>query len=382
MSLHRIVGAAAVGSLVALGSFTATARSSTAPVDLGTDSAFAVIGGSTVTSAGASVLTGDLAVSPGVAVIGFPPGTLNGTLYVSDATAVKAQADLVTALGDAAGRSGELIDGDLTGLTLTPGVYGTGAGLALAGTLTLDAQGDPNAVFILQAASTLVTAANSAVDLVGGAQACNVFWAVGSSATLGADSVMNGTVMAATAITMGSELTLDGRALARDAAVTIVDDTVTAPKCNLLTNTAPAITPFTVKLTGLTQTVHTALGAWDVNDATGTGAGYSVTVAATNPTVDGSAAGAGTGASITLTPTTATAATSNPAPTGPVAEPAQTLGPTPSTIDNAPAGTGQGEWDFAADNGTNENLAVVIPGDASAGAYSSTLTFTTAPPAR
>jgi len=166
--------------------------------------------------------------------------------------------------------------------------------------------------------------------------------------------------------------------VAAQAATTDADGTLTA---GALSNTAPVITPFTTTLTGANQTVNTAVGAWDVDDATGSDAGYSVTVAASAPTVAGSAADAGTGGSITLTPTAAVAGPDNPAATGPVAEAAQVLTPTASTIDNAAAGTGQGDWDYAADNGTTaNNLAVVIPGDASAGAYSSTLTFTTATP--
>jgi WxL domain surface cell wall-binding len=166
--------------------------------------------------------------------------------------------------------------------------------------------------------------------------------------------------------------------VAAQAAPTAATGTLTA---GALSNTAPTITPFATDLTGTTQTVDTAVGAWNVTDATGSNAGYSVTVSATAPTVAGSAAGAGTGGSITITPTAATPAAGNPAATGPVANAAQALSPTAATIDNAVAGTGQGEWDFAADNGTTENnLAVVIPGDASAGAYSSTLTFTTAAP--
>ncbi len=147
-----------------------------------------------------------------------------------------------------------------------------------------------------------------------------------------------------------------------------------------LSNTAPAVAPFSTTLTGITQTVNTTLGAWNVTDATGGNAGYSVTVTATAPTVAGSAAGAGIGGSITLTPTTATAAAGNPAATGPTASAPQPLTTTAATIDNAAAGTGQGEWDFAADSGAVNSLAVVIPGDASAGQYISTLTFTTAPP--
>jgi hypothetical protein len=169
----------------------------------------------------------------------------------------------------------------------------------------------------------------------------------------------------------------------RDAAVTLgSQDTVTAPQCiGPLSNTAPAIASFTARLTGLDQTVHTTLGAWSVTDARGTDAGYSVSVSASAPTVNGSLTAAGTGASITLTPGTATRATGNPATSGPVKRAAQVLSTTPVTIDNAPAGTGQGEWDFAADPGGNPSLAIVIPGNASAGTYSSTLTFTTAPPA-
>jgi hypothetical protein len=165
--------------------------------------------------------------------------------------------------------------------------------------------------------------------------------------------------------------------MAAQAAETDVSGTLTG---GALTNTAPAITPFAATLSGVTQTVPTAVGAWSVTDATGSNAGYSVTVAATAPTVNGSAPSAGTGASLTLTPTTATAASGNPATTGPVAQSAQTLSTTAATIDNSAAGTGQGQWDFAADSGVTENLAVVIPGNASAGTYSSTLTFTTAPP--
>jgi putative surface cell wall-binding protein len=165
--------------------------------------------------------------------------------------------------------------------------------------------------------------------------------------------------------------------IAAQAADTTATGTLTGGS---LTNTAPAITPFSATLSGVNQTANSAVGGWSVTDATGTNAGYSVTVSATAPTVGGEAAGAGTGGTITLTPTTATAAAGNPAATGPVAGSAQLLSTTAATIDNAEATTGQGEWDFAADTGTTKNLAVVIPGDASAGTYSSTLTFTTAPP--
>jgi hypothetical protein len=148
-----------------------------------------------------------------------------------------------------------------------------------------------------------------------------------------------------------------------------------------VSNTAPAITAFTAGLTGRNQTVRTTVGAWSVTDARDNNAGYSVTVTASLPTIDGSSAAAGTGGSLTLTPTTATAASGNPPSTAPVPAPAQILSTIAATIENAPAGAGQGQWNFAADIGAVESLAALIPGDASAGTYSSTLTFTTAAPA-
>jgi hypothetical protein len=148
-----------------------------------------------------------------------------------------------------------------------------------------------------------------------------------------------------------------------------------------LTVTAPAFTSFSTTLTGVSQQITTAVGAWSVTDARGTNAGYRVTVAASVPEVDGVAAAAGTGSSLTLTPTDAVAAEGNPAADGPVASSAQLLSTTAATIQTAIATTGQGQWNFAADVDEEENLAVVIPGDASAGDYSSTLTYTTAAPA-
>ena len=355
-----------------------------AAVDVGAAATFGVFAATTITNTGATTVNGDLGVSPGTVVTGFgAPPTVNGTVYTgSDGPAVQAHADIVTAYADAAGRTGAVpVAAPLGGLTWGPGLYSSVA-LVITGKVTLDAGGDPGAVFIFQSGSTLVTAAGSEVELVDGAQACNVFWQVGSSATLGASSFLDGTILAMTSITFGNDVTVDGRALVRDAAVTMDTDTVTAPDCaGAISNTAPEIEPFSATLTGLTRTVRTGVGAWSVTDATGTGAGYSVTVTATPPTVNGSVARAGTGGFLTLTPRTATAATGNPAPTGPVARSAQVLGTAATTIQNAPPGTGQGEWGFAADAGEDASLAVRIPGDAGAGTYSTTLTFTTAPPA-
>jgi hypothetical protein len=146
-----------------------------------------------------------------------------------------------------------------------------------------------------------------------------------------------------------------------------------------LSNTAPSIAPFSANLTGFTQGVTTAVGGWSVTDATGSSAGYSVTASATAPTVDGSTAAAGTGGYLVLTPKTGTAAEGNPQTVGPEASGPQMLTTDGVTIQSASPGTGQGEWDFAADVDLQKSLLVVIPGDADTGAYSSTLTFTSAP---
>ncbi|MEA2197405.1 MAG: hypothetical protein QOJ25_1456, partial [Solirubrobacteraceae bacterium] len=150
------------------------------PVGLGTADSAAVLAGSAVTNTGPSTINGDLGVSPGTAVSGFPPGTVNGTFHSADAVAGQAQFDLTTAYDDAAGRTPPLsVSGDLGGLTLTSGVYKSGSSLGLTGALTLDAQGNPNAVFIFQASSTLITASGSDVKLINGAQPCNVYWQIG-----------------------------------------------------------------------------------------------------------------------------------------------------------------------------------------------------------
>src|SRR4030095_8871682 len=144
------------------------------------------------TSTGATTVNGALGLSPGTALTGFPPGTVNGTMHLADAVAAQAQLDLTTAYNDAAGRTNDAITvaGNLGGQTLTPGLYKSTTSLEISsGELTLDAPGDANAVFIFQMASTLVTTSGRQVILTGGAKAANVFWQVGSSATLGTGSV-------------------------------------------------------------------------------------------------------------------------------------------------------------------------------------------------
>lgn len=209
----------------------ATANGQAAPV-LGGAGAFVVLAGSTVTSTGATALTGDLGVSPGTAVTGFPPGTFTGAMHAGDAASAVGMTDLTTAYNDAAGRTlGPVsVAGNLGGLTLPPGLYKSTSSLAISsGDLTLDAQGDANAVFIFQMASTLTTTSGRAVVLAGGAKASNVFWQVGSSATLGTTSVFKGTVMANQSITLSTGATLNGRALARIGAVTLAGNAAVLP---------------------------------------------------------------------------------------------------------------------------------------------------------
>jgi hypothetical protein len=205
---------------------------SPASVTLGTAGNFAVLAGSGVTNTGATAVTGDLGVSPGTSVTGFPPGTISGATHAGDATAAQAQVDLTTAYNDAAGRTLDAVTvaGNLGGLTLTPGLYKSTSSLAISsGDLTLDALGDANAVFIFQMASTLTTTTGRQVILSGGADPANIFWQVGTSATLGTNSVFQGTIMADQSITLTTGATLNGRALARAAAVTLDTNTVVKP---------------------------------------------------------------------------------------------------------------------------------------------------------
>ena len=186
-----------------------------------------------MTNTGPTILNGDLGVSPGTAITGFPPGIVNGATHGGDAAAAGAQSDLTTAYNDAAGRTPAASVGGFIGAgqTLLPGVYNASSSLDVGGSLTLDAQGDPSAVFIFQVGSTLVTDSASQVILTGGAQACNIFWQVGSSATLGTGSSFQGTILALTSITVTTGDTVQGRALARNGAVTLDDDVITAPTC-------------------------------------------------------------------------------------------------------------------------------------------------------
>lgn len=200
------------------------------PIFLGRASSFGVLAGSAVTDTGGintTTVVGDLGVSPGRVITGFP--LVMGTIDNDTLKAAVAQEDLAAAFDDAAGRSAGAvgISGDLGGQTLTPGLYSSSTALSISGTLTLDAKGDPNALFLIQVPSTLSVGAGSQMALSGSADAFNVTWVVLGSADLGAASTFQGSILAGGSITLGSGARMEGRALARNGAVTLDNNTIT-----------------------------------------------------------------------------------------------------------------------------------------------------------
>ncbi len=203
---------------------------------LGNAANFGVLAGSTVTNTGATVIGGHVGVSPGSAITGFPPGTLSSgsSQHAANATSAGAQTSLTTAYNDLAGQTPtqNLTGQDLGGLTLTTGVYKFDSSAQLTGNLTLNAQGSTNSSFIFQIGSSLTTASNSSITMINGGSLCNVFWQVGSSATLGTTTAFIGNILALTSITLNTGATITGRALARNGAVTLDTNTTTAAQCS------------------------------------------------------------------------------------------------------------------------------------------------------
>jgi hypothetical protein len=209
-----------------------TAYAGAINVSLGTANTFGVLAGSTVTNTGPTVVEGDVGVSPGSAITGFPPGTVSGTIYAGDAVAIQAENDLTAAYDFAAGEScpnGDNLTGqNLGGHTLTPGVYCFNSSAQLTGTLTLDTEGNANAVFDFEIVSTLTTASNSSVVFTNGDATNSVFWQVGSSATLGTTTAFAGNILADQSITLNTGANIQcGSALARVGAVTLDANDVT-----------------------------------------------------------------------------------------------------------------------------------------------------------
>lgn len=204
-----------------------------AQVDLGTAQSFGVLGASAVTNTGNSVIDGNLGIWPNTAssITGFPPGTYTGTLHAADGVAQQAQSDLTTAYNAAAGLAFDvdLTGQDLGGMILTPGVYFFSSSAQLTGTLVLNALGDPDAEFVFQIGSTLTTAPNSTVAVLNGGSmpGCNVFWQVGSSATIDTNTNFAGHILALTSISLntGADI-MYGSALAQNGAVTMQDNTI------------------------------------------------------------------------------------------------------------------------------------------------------------
>ncbi|WP_328453121.1 ice-binding family protein [Amycolatopsis sp. NBC_00438] len=265
-----------------------------APVGLGTAGAYSVLGGQTVTNTGPSTLDRNLGVFPGTAITGFPPGTAAGATHAGDAVAQQAQSDLVVAYDDAAGRAPTAnVAGDLVGQTLVGGVYKSTGPLAISGTLTLDGQGDSSTVWIFQVASTLITASASTVNLINGAQACHVFWQVGSSATLGTNSNFAGTIMALTSITATTGTVVAGRALARNGQVSLDDNTFTTGTCDTTPTTTPTTTAPTTTPPGTDSTTPTTSDTGTTSD-TNTGTMTDTTSSPGSGTSSTAGAGLGT----------------------------------------------------------------------------------------
>jgi hypothetical protein len=211
---------------------TAIVTAFTSSVALGAAAPYGILAGSAVTCITAGTINADVGISPGSAVTGFPPCVLTGTIHAADAVALAAQNALTTAYNTLANKTCDLVitPADLGGRTLPAGVYCAASSMAVTGTVTLDGGGNPNAEFVFQIGSTLTTGTNANIALIGGAQAKNVWWQVGSSATLGTSTTFRGNIVALTSITLNDNATMLGRALARNGAVSIGNgNTITLP---------------------------------------------------------------------------------------------------------------------------------------------------------
>ena len=287
LGLAVVLGATAVttGLTAALLPVAPAAAAATAPISLGAAQLYSVHGGTGVTNTGASTISGDVGVSPGAAatLTGFPPGVIYGSTHAGDAGAAVAATAIKAAYDDAAGRTPtRTFTGDQNAQTFGPGVNHTVAAFALTGTMTLDGQGDPDAVFIFQVDAALNTAAASVVALTNGAQAKNVFWQVVGAVGMGASCTFVGTVMSAAAVTVGAGSALSGSVFGRGL-VTLGTVTITTPAAlTISVPTSPAdLGSYATKMNG--SVARGALGPVQVIDERGSaaGSGWVVTVTCT-----------------------------------------------------------------------------------------------------
>ncbi|UZN04786.1 ice-binding family protein [Cellulomonas sp. S1-8] len=314
----RTAAVAAIAATVTLAvALASSAQAAPVAVPLATADSFAILAGAGITNTGSTTVTGDIGTSPTASFTGAGSITHAGAVHAADDVADQAKTDLVTAYDNAAGQGPVMaVPNELGGLTLTSGVYSSGDALGLTGTLTLDGDGDPNAVWVFQTPSTLITATDSAVVLIDGAQACNVYWQVGSSTTLGTRTSFVGTVMALTSITLTTGATVAGRVLARNGAVTLDSNTIIRPLCAVPTPSASAsasatASPTVVPSEGATPAPSAGAGVGaTAGPGTGSGAG-SGSAARRGPQVpqvptggvstgDGSSVGAGTTGAVVL----------------------------------------------------------------------------------
>jgi cell division septation protein DedD len=253
------LGLLVLASLLALTLARASGAAATA-VPLGTAGSFAVLAGAGISDTGPTTVNGDVGTYPTITMVGTSSMTINGTNHASDGVTQQAQTDLVGAYNNAAAQGPtNPIVADLGGQSLPPGVYNSASSIGLTGALTLDGRGDPNAVFVFQAGSALTTASASSVVLVNGAQACNVFWQITSSATLGTGSTFRGTLIALQSITVTTGVTVDGRILARNGAVTLDTDTISRSGCSAPAATTAATTTAAATTAAATTTTTTAV---------------------------------------------------------------------------------------------------------------------------
>jgi hypothetical protein len=333
-------------------------------VALGTAGTYSALGGtSVVNSLGPTVLSGDLGVSPGTLTgFGSDLATVGGTTHVDDAAAVQAQADMLTAYNDAKGRTATAqFGGDQIGVTFTPGVYHTDAAFALTGILTLDGQGDPNAVFIFQVDAALNTAAASSVHLINGAQASRVFWQVLGAAGTGASSSFAGTIMAQGAITVGNLAVLEGAALSRGV-IKLSANTITTTGILSITVPGDAGSLGSRLNTIGGGVISGSLGAVQVNDSRnpGAGSGWVAIVSCTAFTGPGGAipASAVSYSAGTITKVgTATYVSNNPG---------NLTGVSAAVTATAITGNNSATW--------VPTISVTIPGSTVSGTYTATIT--------